>query len=159
MSFKIKNGDIENALLIMKEAANRLIKTGKEMWNPEDITKEKILRNIAEKDIYIGYIDDEPAGSMILQWDDKFFWPNIGENESGFIHKLAVRQKYAGKKISNYMVQFAEEECRKRGIKYLRLDCAADRPKLCKFYENLGFRMVDRRMIDKYDTAFYEKKL
>ncbi len=41
----------------------------------------------------------------------------------------------------------------------LRLDCAADRPKLCRFYEDYGFRRVGRRMVGWYDAAFYELPL
>ncbi len=41
----------------------------------------------------------------------------------------------------------------------LRLDCAADRPKLCRFYEDYGFRRVGLRMVGWYDAAFYELPL
>ena len=42
---------------------------------------------------------------------------------------------------------------------YLRLDCATDRLKLCRFYEKYGFRRVSRRMVGPYDTAFYDLPL
>lgn len=57
------------------------------------------------------------------------------------------------------MIKFAEAECVTIGIGYLRLDCAGDRAKLCKFYESIGFLQVDRKMIGKFDITFYVKKL
>ena len=96
---------------------------------------------------------------MILKWEDSYLWPDIKCGESGFIHKLCIRRKYSGKGLSESMIDFAIEECRKRNVAFLRLDCAGDREKLCSFYERLGFSQVRRRILGKFDVAFYERKV
>ena len=155
---KITQGNVAIAVDIMREAASWLIETGRPMWRLEDITEEKILAGITKKNIYVGWVDDESAAAMILQWNDPFFWPQA-KDDSGFIHKLSVRRRFAGTDVSSQMIEWAKEEARKRGKVYLRLDCAGDRPKLCSFYEGFGFHQTDRRMIGPFDIALYELRL
>jgi GNAT superfamily N-acetyltransferase len=152
----ISQGYINEAIDIMREAAQWLIQTKKPLWHLEDLNKEKLLKDNNEKEFYVGWIGKNDVSAMILKWYDPFFWPNIKENESGFIHKLSIRRNYAGMGISKMMVEFAVDECKKRGINVLRLDCAGDREKLCRIYEKMGFIQVGRRMIGKFDIAFYE---
>jgi len=157
ISFSI--GDIDEAIDIMREAARWLIDTGKPLWRLEDLTKEKLLKANKINDFYIFCVNNESAGTMILKWQDPFFWPNAKYGESGFIHKMSVRRKYSGTKISISMIEQAKRECQKRNIALLRLDCDAGREKLCSFYEKFGFTQVDRKMIGVFDTALYEYKI
>jgi GNAT superfamily N-acetyltransferase len=147
------------AIGIMREAAQWLADTGKPLWKPEELTKNDLLMGITEDDIYIGREHDIPAAAMILRWHDPHFWPQIGPNQSGFIHKLSVRRAFAGRGLAAEMITFAEAECKRRNIGWLRLDCAADRPRLLQLYKGLGFIQTDRRMMGPYDVAFFEKKL
>lgn len=156
---KIKKGQINDAILIMKEAAQWLIDINEPLWEIDDFDKKKITNGLTEENFVVGYINDGPAAAMILQWEDKFFWPNINKNQSGFIHKLSVKRKFAGQDLAKKLINYAEKECKNKNINYLRLDCAGDRPKLCSFYEKNGFYKVDRRMVGIYDVAFYEKKI
>jgi hypothetical protein len=55
------------------------------------------------------------------------------------------------------MIEWAKKEAKRRNKTFLRLDCAADRPKLCSFYEKHGFRKVGERLIlQKFPTALFE---
>jgi len=156
----VKNGDVEAAILIMKEVAKWLIIKGEPIWEITNLTKEKLLgTNLSENNFYTAWEYGKPIAAMILQWYDPEFWPNIGPFESGFIHKLCVSREYAGKGISTEMIFFAELECKNKDIKKLRLDCDANRHKLCSFYENYGFKEIDRRKIGIYNIAFYEKNI
>lgn len=152
----INNGTVDEAIEVMKEAAKWLIDMEKSMWKLEDMTKEKLLKDGKEDEFYVLKVDDEVAGAMILKWNDPFFWPDIKQGQSGFIHKLSVRRKYSGTGISEKMIEHAAEECRKRNIDFLRLDCAGDRKELCSFYEKIGFKQVRRKMMGLFDVAFYE---
>jgi ribosomal protein S18 acetylase RimI-like enzyme len=157
---EIKSGNIESSILVMHEVAKWLIDKNESLWKINDLTKEVLLcNNLTEDNFYTGWECEKPIASMILQWHDPELWPNIKPFESGFIHKLCVSREYAGKEISREMILFAELECKNRGIKILRLDCAGDRQKLCNFYESYGFIKVDRKNIGIYDIAFYEKNI
>jgi ribosomal protein S18 acetylase RimI-like enzyme len=157
--FEVLSGEIDDAILIMNEVAKWCIESDLNMWKLEVLTREKLIKNITEENFCIGKINGEAAASMILQWYDPYFWPNLKENESGFIHKLCVRRKFAGMNLSKKMIDYAMNECRKKGISYLRLDTDGDNSKLCELYEGLGFIKVDTRKLRLKNYALYELKL
>ena len=154
----VKQKDMEPAFRIMKEAAQWLISKGMPLWKPEDFTRERLLKDISENDIYTAYLSNRPVASMILQWKDPSFWPNA-KADSGFIHKLSVIREYAGKGIAQEFINWAKGEVKNRNRTFLRLDCAGDRPTLCKIYEDIGFSKVDRKMVGQFDVAFYELRV
>lgn len=158
-NFEIIKGDVESAINIMKEVAQWCENTGKNMWKVNELSKDILLKGLKEENFYVGRVENDNAASMILQWYDSIFWPEIGENESGFIHKLCVRRIYSGKGLSKKMIDYAIEDCKKKGVKYLRLDTGWNRNKLCQLYESLGFVKVGKKTINVKDYALYEMKI
>lgn len=158
--FKVLSGDIDATINIMKEVTNWGQSVGLKVWKDEDITKEKLMLNTNEGDFYIGQVSDDNACCMILQWNDTIFWPKAKDNEAGYIHKLCVRRKYSGIGLSKEMVQFAIEECKKRNLKYLRLDTGWHKMKLRNLYESLGFELVGKTVLDdRGEFALFEMKI
>lgn len=156
---KIEHFQLEDALLVIKEVAKDLKKRKIPLWDDTKMTVDSLFKDLPIESIATGYIDTKPIAAMILTTYDPLFWPDIPKGQSGFIHKLCVLPKYQGKGISQLMLRYAENYFIDRKINTLRLDCAGDRPKLCSFYEQYGFKKVDERMVSKYFTAFYLKKL
>jgi GNAT superfamily N-acetyltransferase len=154
----VNQSDTTNALVILREISEWLIEKNMPLWNPDDFINGKFVRSIGDGNLCTAYIGTEPVAAMVLQWSDPAFWPNSIGN-SGFIHKLAVKREFAGKGISRQFIDWAKDEVRSRNRSFLRLDCAADRPKLCNIYEELGFLRIERRMVGIYDIAFYELKV
>jgi ribosomal protein S18 acetylase RimI-like enzyme len=158
-NFEVLIGEVDNAIVIMREVAKWCIEADLNMWRLEELTREKLMENIKEENFCIGRIKDEYAASMILQWYDPYFWPNIKQNESGFVHKLCVRRKFAGMNLSKKMIEYAINECRKKGIGYLRLDTNGDNSKLCEIYEELGFIQVEKIKLRFRNYALYELRV
>jgi ribosomal protein S18 acetylase RimI-like enzyme len=154
--FAVISGDVNSAIAIMREVAQWCEKTGKNMWKLDELVKEKLMKGLTPQNFYIGKIKGKEVSSMILQWYDSIFWPDVKENESGFIHKLCVKREYAGQGISRKMVMYARDECKRRGIRYLRLDTGWNRTKLCTHYEGLGFKKVGKRVVNNKEYALYE---
>ncbi len=158
-NFKVMKGDIDNAIAVMNEVARWCEDTGKNMWTMDELSKEKLLQGIDRENFWVGKVGHENAAAMIVQWYDPLFWPRIERGESGFIHKLCVRRKYSGKGLSQWMITLAMEECKKKGIRYLRLDTGWNRYKLCSLYEGLGFVQVGKKTVGERDYALYEMKI
>ena len=134
-----------------------LQREGQEMWRIEQVSTERVLKEYSPEEMFLGYLDGIPAATMVLQEVDDLFWPFVTQSESLFLHKLSIRRKFAKSGVAGSMITWAKSEAKNRHKRYLRLDCAADRPKLCRFYESQGFTKVrEQVMFGKYPTAFYE---
>jgi ribosomal protein S18 acetylase RimI-like enzyme len=142
----------------MREAAQWLIDSGKPMWKIEDFDS---LGNPPEEFIILR-VGSEAAATCIITFEDKFFWPDALRGESGYIHKLAARRRYAGQGLPAELVRHVANLCAEKGARFLRLDCDARRPALRSLYEGLGFRLVEIRPVNTprhgwLDIALYEK--
>ncbi len=137
----------------MREAAQWLIDKGCPLWNVEDLTAEKLSDDL---DGYIVMWEGrESVATLLLSYEDSFFWPDVPAGTSGFIHKLSVRRKFAGTGAAKKIVRYAMKECKSNGIQQLRLDCD-NRKQLCDFYEGMGFRKKAVKQLGKYSVVFYE---
>lgn len=162
MSIRFTCGDKEEAISVMREAAQWLIDIGKPMWDKEDISPEKL--NNHPDEFLVMWDDNDSVAALILSFEDKFFWPDIPPNKSGFIHKLSVKRKYAGTGYAKMIIEYAKKICLNKGIIHLRLDCDSHRNGLIRFYNSCGFTLVDMKIINtkkwgKIDLAMYEMEL
>lgn len=108
----------------------------------------------------VGMIDGEIACAFILQWTDRSYWPNAPKYEAAYLHKFCVRRKFAGIGMTKLVTDTIRAECRKRGIRYIRLDTGLDETAVRKIYLNAGYKIVD--IIDHPNgrsTALYELKV
>jgi len=162
VNFKVQRiaaDQVKEFCSILREAAMWLQSEGQEMWGIEQVSTENLLREYSVEEMFLGYLDGIPAATIVLQEVDDLFWSLVTKNESLFLHKLSVRRQFAKSGLAVDMIMWAKSEAKKRNKKYLRLDCAADRPKLCKFYEYQGFKNVREQVMGKYPTAFYELEI
>lgn len=146
--FRVVRGQVENSISLMKEVASWGLSVGLNLWKDEYLTREKLMENVREENFCVGEILETNACCMILQWSDTFFWPKSKENEAGYIHKLCVRRDFSGMGLPQKMVEFAVEECKKRDVHCLRLDTGWTNKKLCNLYKSLGFKIVDKFLLD-----------
>ena len=152
-------GDKSIALDIMRESAQWLIDTGRPLWDLNDLSEDKMP--VPPDEFHVAWLGSQSVAAMTLSFEDRFFWPDIPANTSGFIHKLSVRRRFAGKGYAELLVHHAQEICLSQGIRHLRLDCDAHRAALCQFYEKCGFQLVEMKSIEttkfgKLDLALYE---
>ena len=141
----------------MIEAAKWLQNPNQPLWDPADLTPEKLRAVIQPSEIFVGYVECDAAVAVFLQSRDPLFWPGV--NDALFVHKLSVARRFAGQGYAADMLAWAAEHAKSTGKKFLRLDCAADLPKLRRFYENCEFHFVDQWRLDHYAAARYERRL
>ncbi|HPJ22076.1 MAG TPA: GNAT family N-acetyltransferase [Clostridia bacterium] len=157
---KVNDENLLEFAAILKEAAYWMISQGFRNWDPDSFSIEAMKEKNNLDELFICCLDGQPAGTIKLQEIDEMFWPDAREGEALYVHKLAVRRKYADMGISRYMLDWAKEQTKLRGRKYLRLDCIADRKKLAGFYEGEGFVRVDeKRVLQHFMSARYEYRV
>lgn len=101
-------------------------------------TSEWVDQRIERREFYIASIAEQAVGVFRLIESDPTIWENAS-TDAFYIHSLAVSKKWKGKAIGRSMLKWAEEYAVKNGRKYIRLDCMAENPVLCAYYERAGF--------------------
>lgn len=157
---KVNDDNLEQVAAILEEAAYWMISQGFRNWDPDSFGIDEMKKKNNLDELFICYFNDQPAGCIKLQERDDMFWPDAREGEALYVHKLAVKRKFAGIGISGCMLDWAKAQVRQRGRKYLRLDCIADREKLIGFYEGEGFVKVDeKKVLQQFLSARFEYRV
>lgn len=136
----------EQFLQVLRSANDRMAQKGIIQWLPCHLTAEAVFAEEIEP--YLLLCDGIPAATALLVTEDPVFWPEKEKGSAVYIHRLSVAQDFAGMGLADRMLAFAAGYARGQGIPCLRLDCRADREKLCALYESFGFRFVDTVEVD-----------
>jgi GNAT superfamily N-acetyltransferase len=148
--------DTENVADVLCEAARWLEQSGMTMWRAVELLPLHIADDVDAGLFFIAECDGEIAGVVRYQLEDGQFWPDVPQSESAFVHRLAVRRRFAGSGISSALLSWAVERARSLRRVYLRLDCEAARQKLRAVYERFGFVHHSDRQVGPYFVSRYE---
>ncbi len=155
----VSKSNIEIFSEVLIEAAKWLDSIGQTMWKIENLTPYELLKKYDINEMKLCYDNGNLIGAYVLQWYDPLFWKELEKYECGILHKLAISREYSKMGYGRKIIESAEELCKKQGVNSLRLNCGTFRPRLRKFYEGAGFKMVDRVFIDNRDQVRYTKIL
>ena len=102
--------------------------------------KEKIssFDEYAEKlskkaNVVIEKINDEPVGLLV-------FYANDFETRTAFISLIGVSEKWQGKNVSAFLLEYCTEESVRRKMEFLKLEVDIDNGRAIRFYEKNGFK-------------------
>jgi GNAT superfamily N-acetyltransferase len=129
---------------------------GLPMWKAGELSADQVMADVEAGLFFVAEIQGDPAGVVKFQLEDRLFWPDIPQEESAFIHRLAVRRRYSGGEVSTALLRWAAQRTRSLGRSFLRLDCEASRPKLRALYERFGFVHHSDREVGPYFVSRYE---
>jgi GNAT superfamily N-acetyltransferase len=148
--------DTQTVLEVLQEAALWLEARGETMWKADEISLDSIAPDVKKGMSFVAECENEVAGVVKFQLEDPLFWPDVPPGEAAYVHRLAVRRKFAGGVVSTALLQWAVERTRELGRPFLRLDCEAARPKVRAVYERFGFRHHSDLQVGPYFVARYE---
>lgn len=151
--------DAEAVASILTEAARWQEQAGAPVWLEGELTAEKIGAEVAAGLFFIAEFEGEPVGTVKFQLEDPLFWPDAPTSDAAYVHRLAVRRRYAGKGVSTALLKWAAKRTRQLGRRLLRLDCDANRPRLRALYEDFGFRYHSDQHVGRYLVARYEYRI
>ncbi len=125
-------------------------------WNESNVKWTVLSMAYKIDNFYIAYRNGQPAACMALTDYDPTYWPEIQKGTSLYLHKLAVKRKFAGQGFSKELIDFAKKFAINKGIDIIRLNCNQHRQKLRLVYEKQGFICIkEKTFLEKYDTALY----
>ena len=141
---------------VLMEAADWLCTTGRPMWRDSELDPDHLRQDVASGLFYLARCDGEPAGTLKFQLTDNIFWPDLPGEDAAYVHRVAVKRKFAGGRVSSAMLEWVLRHTAALGRTYLRLDCEAGRERLRAVYERVGFRFHSYRHVGPYFVARYE---
>jgi GNAT superfamily N-acetyltransferase len=144
---------------ILQEAEAWLREAGMPMWLAEELRADRLRRDVEAGMHYLAEVDGENAGTLRFQLEDEEYWPDLPSGDSAFVHRLAVRPRFAGTGVGAALLDWAADRAKELGRHFLRLDCDRDRPRLRAFYERNGFRHHSDRQVGPFLVARYERSL
>lgn len=140
---------------ILQEVANWLIEKGEKLWQADELSADRINREVENGMFWLAKVEEEFVGCLRYQLQDKEFWDDVPHEDSAFIHRIAVRRKFASQGISQKLINWAKQKAKSDGKRYLRLD-TLKRGKLCRLYESLGFVVHSEKFVEPYFVVRYE---
>lgn len=150
----------ELALLmeILAEAAAWLHAKGIDQW-PSPLPahwQTRMATRIARGEMFTVGIVKNRFGIVGLSWSDAY-WPDDGQ--AGYVHRMAIRSAMHGQNLGSLMLFWAQQQVKKQGRRFLRLDCAAGNGRLRRYYEDQGFSYRGEVVDRDYVAALYELDL
>ena len=143
---------------ILSAAAAHVRSKGEMIWDPPEISEAAVEGHVRAGMYHIAFDDQGPVGVFRFQLEDPFFWPDIPQGSSAYVHKLAVYPGKQGAEIAQALLAHACVLARQQGRAYLRLDCMSGKPRLRAVYERFGFRLhsqkeLDGLLFDRFELA------
>ena len=158
-ALEVRPAELPDLVPILQASARACEERGQPMWPQEALTAAHLGRQYPGAQGFLGWLDGNPAAAMLLVPTDPVFWPDDPAGEALYLHKLAVHPGWQGRELSTEMIAAAAEQARTRGRQWLRLDTAAERPKLRALYERVGFVLLRDGGVDGWPAAWYELKV
>jgi len=148
--------DFSQAMEIMAAAASWLLDKGIDQWPspPPAHWQQRMTAKIDQGAIYTLGIGNNRFGIVGLTWVDSY-WPDDGQ--AGYVHQMAVHPVMHGQNLGGMILFWAQQQVKKKGRQFVRLDCMASNGRLRQYYEEHGFLFRGRLTDHDYVAALYEK--
>jgi GNAT superfamily N-acetyltransferase len=148
--------DLEGVSSVLQEAAHWLEQRGMALWLDDELSSQRVREEVASGLFYLAEDNGAIGGVIRFQLDDPEFWPDVLPGEAAYIHRLAVRRRYAGGQVSFHLLDWAVAQTRKIGRTYLRMDVETPRRRLREIYEKYGFQYHSERNVGPYSVSRYQ---
>ncbi len=110
---------------------------------------------IERGEVYAAKLNDKTIATLRLQWTDDLW--GTRPDDAGYVHTLAVERACAGNSIGLALLDWAAEQVRVAGRKFLRLDCMAENPALRDYYTRAGFTLQGEASKHGWKAALFER--
>jgi ribosomal protein S18 acetylase RimI-like enzyme len=105
---------------------------------------------VARGESYVLVDDDDTVVGAILLMD---------RDDHLFVDNLAVAPEHHGRGLGRTLLEFADAEARRRGLRQLRLHTNAAMTENLAIYPRLGYERTGRQMVGVYDRVFFSKRI
>ena len=149
-------GEVSVVSEILTEASDWADTVGVTMWQLDELSPARLAGAVTAGLFHLAWDGATAAGTIKFQLSDPEFWPDDPGDHAAYVHRLAVRRRYAKAGVSTALLHWAVAQTRAIRRRVLRLDCDEERTALRNFYERFGFRPHSYRQVGPYYVMRYE---
>jgi len=143
---KANMNDLNEICELVNDAIKAMTEQNIMQWDEMYPTKEDFYNDIAEKELYIGTINNEIVVIYVLnqECDDEYKNGKWRGKSSQFyvLHRLCVKSNCQNRGIAKRTLLHIEQELKLLGTETIRLDVFSENPYALKLYSNLGYSKV-----------------
>lgn len=147
---------IQGVWHVMELARQKKISHGDRGWGTQPFTLDDIAEQIERGNTHLGTIDDHPAASLEITYNDTPIWgPDMGaDGLAGYIHSVGAIDTYKG--VGRVMLSWACQTIYEEGLMEARLDCNRS---LEGYYQPQGFIALKLSPFVDYPTVLHRRPL
>jgi GNAT superfamily N-acetyltransferase len=123
---------------------------------PVPFPLDELELSVERGELYVAESEGEIAATFTLLWDDPTFW-GTQLPDAVYLHKLAVRRRFAGQGIGAALVDWVAEHAAAAGRRFVRLDCLRKDLAIRAYYERLGFEHRGDLVHPRFSASLYER--
>ena len=150
-------GDAEVLHALREAAARGLVERGIRQWLPGEVDVRTVREQIEAGEWFLQRRDGRVVAALRFLWSDSLFW-GVQPDDAAYVHGLVIDRRHVGEALGAGALRWAAERALAAGRRYLRLDHAADNPRLARYYRELGFVERGRREFDDWGPVTLVEK-
>lgn len=137
--------DIEDIMLIVRQARNYLKKHRVDQWQGEYPTQDIFAADIANGECYAVTYGERLAGFFCLTEAPESGYDKItdgkwhGEGKYCTLHRMAIEARFRGTGLSDMLVDFADETAKAKGAECVRTDTHRKNKAMQKLLKRKGY--------------------
>ena len=162
--------DIEDIMLIVRQARNYLKKHRVDQWQGEYPTQDIFAADIANGECYAVTYGERLAGFFCLTEAPESGYDKItdgkwhGEGKYCTLHRMAIEARFRGTGLSDMLVDFADETAKAKGAECVRTDTHRKNKAMQKLLKRKGYAYRGNVLVSSepgHDPArqAFEKKI
>ncbi len=143
---KTETKDIKRVMEIFSAARKRIATLGINQWQDGYPHEEIVLEDVSLSRSYVGEIDGEIVATVMLMTDNEPTYDVIYDGKWAVdgeyltIHRIALDGALCGTGAAKKVMDFAESEAKKRGMRSIRVDTHEGNIPMRKNLEKNGYR-------------------
>lgn len=107
------------------------------------IDRQFIQSDITQGLLYKVCVNEDIIGVFCVCYVDQLIWRDKEKGDAIYLHRIVLNRESQGVKIFPTVLNWAIDQVRQRGFKYVRMDTWAENLKLISYYQAYGFRLVE----------------
>ncbi|WP_440120325.1 GNAT family N-acetyltransferase [Tenacibaculum sp. Ill] len=154
---KVKDFKVLKTLMndVYKEAYKHFWKDAGEWYVQSQFSKINLEKELSEDNTsyYFVLFKTEIVGVFRVLWDKKLL--GLENKKSLKLHRIYLHQNTQGKGVGKELLNWLEEEARKKQYELIWLDTMDEQPQAFEFYKKLGYQYYSHCFLD-FELLFDE---